>query len=240
MRMNADGFGLGWYGSKHGATKAAVFRSITPAWSNRNLRELAGVVKSTCCFAHVRAATPGSVVSEENTHPFRHGRLLFQHNGHVEGFSRVRRRLVARLPDELYERVSGSTDSEHCFALVLAQLDDPGRATPFDVSELEFAVLRTIAILKELGAAEGITEGFSTRAAAWNRTRRETKSRRRRGHDVDIPRGRRGGAAATTWIFRGDDGAAATTWTFRGDDAAAPRLRRGYSIGMLVSSCGRA
>ena len=108
MTMNADGFGLGWYADG----RAAIFRSITPAWSNRNLRELAGVVRSRCCFAHVRAATPGSVVSEENTHPFRFGRLLFQHNGHIEGFARVKRRLVDHLPDDIYAWVDGSTDSE--------------------------------------------------------------------------------------------------------------------------------
>ena len=163
MRMNADGFGLGWYGCDEATgTSAAIFRSITPAWSNRNLRELAGVVRSRCCFAHVRAATPGSVVSEENTHPFRFGRLLFQHNGHIEGFSRVKRRVTELLPDDLYAWVAGSTDSEYCFALLLAQLEAPGRAERFEVAELEFAVLRTLAILKALGDEEHVVEGFST------------------------------------------------------------------------------
>lgn len=162
MRMNADGFGLGWYGLRESGASAAIFRSITPAWSNRNLRELAGVVSSRCCFAHVRAATPGSVVSEENTHPFRYGRLLFQHNGHIEGFARVKRRLIEKLPDGLLAWVDGSTDSEYCFALLLAQLERPGRADRFPVAELEFAVLRTLAILKALGDDERIVDGFST------------------------------------------------------------------------------
>lgn len=162
MRMNADGFGLGWYGLRESGASAAIFRSITPAWSNRNLRELAGVVSSRCCFAHVRAATPGSVVSEENTHPFRYGRLLFQHNGHIEGFARVKRRLIEKLPDGLLAWVDGSTDSEYCFALLLAQLERPDRADRFPVAELEFAVLRTLAILKALGDDERIVDGFST------------------------------------------------------------------------------
>ena len=75
MPLNADGFGIGWF-SRMGV--AAIFRSITPAWNNRNLRELCGTVESNCIFAHVRAASPGSVVSEENCHPFRYGPLLFQ------------------------------------------------------------------------------------------------------------------------------------------------------------------
>ena len=159
MPLNADGFGLGWY---HGCGRAAIFRSITPAWSNRNLRELAGAVTSRCCFAHIRAATPGSVVSEENAHPFRFGRLLFQHNGHIEGFDRVKRRIIDRLPDEIFSWIDGSTDSEHCFALLLAQLRDPARCAAFDVAELEYALLRTLAILRDLGDAAAVVDGFST------------------------------------------------------------------------------
>ena len=101
MPLNADGFGIGWY-SKHGP---AIFRSVTPAWNNRNLRELCGTVESTCVMSHVRAASPGGVVSEENCHPFRFGPLLFQHNGHVEGWSRVKRRVMAELRDDIYDWV---------------------------------------------------------------------------------------------------------------------------------------
>ena len=121
---SADGMGVGWY-SRRGA---AIYRSVKPAWNNRNLRELCSSVESHCVFAHVRAASPASVVSEENCHPFRYGPLLFQHNGHVEGFDRIKRRLMNALPDELYNWVSGTTDSEACFAL----LDDDGVAVDED------------------------------------------------------------------------------------------------------------
>ena len=109
MRLNADGFGMGWFNR---SGRAAIYRSIKPAWNNRNLRELCGSVESHCIFAHVRAATPSSVVSEENCHPFRYGNLLFQHNGHVEGFSRIKRRVMNALPDEIYSWVDGTTDSQ--------------------------------------------------------------------------------------------------------------------------------
>ena len=36
---NGDGFGVGWYGDRE---TPGVFRSIEPAWNDRNLRELAG------------------------------------------------------------------------------------------------------------------------------------------------------------------------------------------------------
>lgn len=113
MTLNADGFGIGWY-SRHGA---AIFRSTTAAWNNRNLRELCSTIESRCVFAHVRAASTGSIISESNCHPFRYGNLLFQHNGHIECFERIKRRVMNELRDEIYEWVEGNTDSEACFAL---------------------------------------------------------------------------------------------------------------------------
>ena len=53
---NGDGFGIGWYADTPGH-EPAIFRSIGPAWSDRNLRELAGTVRTGLCFAHIRAST---------------------------------------------------------------------------------------------------------------------------------------------------------------------------------------
>ena len=47
---NGDGFGLGWYGSGEGP---AVYRSIAPAWSDANLRELAAHTESPLFLPHV-------------------------------------------------------------------------------------------------------------------------------------------------------------------------------------------
>jgi len=159
MSLNADGCGVGWYGH----SGAAIFRSITPAWNNRNLRELAGSIASKCIFAHVRAASPASIVSEENCHPFRYGELLFQHNGHVEKFSLIRRRLMAALRDEIYEWVKGTTDSEACFALILSLIHPKtllsGRVPP---AEMQAATLGAIALLREYLTDAGVTTGYST------------------------------------------------------------------------------
>ena len=171
MTLNADGFGIGWYSPcrKCGkfcctSSSAAIFRSVTPAWNNRNLRELCGSVESTCIFAHVRAASPSSVVSEENCHPFRYGPLLFQHNGHVEGFGRIKRRLMAELRDDIYAWVEGTTDSEACFALVLSLIDAPLLASCRRVpaAAMRRAMLGAIALLRQFIVDENITEGFST------------------------------------------------------------------------------
>ncbi len=122
---NGDGFGVGWYGQ---AGTPAVFRSIEPAWNDRNLRELAGHVSSPVVFAHIRAAT-GTPVQQTNCHPFRHGRWLWMHNGAISDFERVKRDLVLAVDANLYPFIEGSTDSETLFYLALTfglETDPPG------------------------------------------------------------------------------------------------------------------
>jgi len=119
--LNGAGFGVAWYVDGH--RRPARFRSLTPAWSNANLDELARVTSSQCILAHVRAATGGSFeVSEANCHPFRCGRFAFMHNGRIENFRRIRRPLMARLSDAGFESIRGNTDTEHVFALISEHL----------------------------------------------------------------------------------------------------------------------
>lgn len=143
--LNGDGFGVGWYAPETSPTPC-VFTSITPAWSNENLRSLSEHVKSSCFFAHIRAASPGMKVSELNCHPFQHGRYLWMHNGTIEGFWQIRRRLRDSLPNHLYNMIEGTTDSEHAFAVFLTQLDDADSEKT--VSEIGRALVQTVAQLE--------------------------------------------------------------------------------------------
>jgi ergothioneine biosynthesis protein EgtC len=139
--LNGDGFGIAWY-TPEVSNEPARFRSITPAWNNQNLLDLARVVKSSCILAHVRAATQYIAVTETNCHPFKHGRWAFMHNGDIGGFPRVRRPMLSHLSDASFGIIGGTTDSEHFFALVLDELrreDDP-----FDVVAMGTAMTRAI------------------------------------------------------------------------------------------------
>ena len=49
---------------------------------------------------------------------------LWMHNGTVEGFRQIKRRLLKSLPDPLYQIIEGTTDSEHAFAVFLSLLGD--------------------------------------------------------------------------------------------------------------------
>jgi predicted glutamine amidotransferase len=124
---NGDGFGVGWSGTNNAAP--AVFRSIEPAWNDRNLREVAGHVESPLFLAHIRAST-GTAVQQTNCHPFRYGRWLWVHNGLVRDFPRVKRELALAVDESLYTSIEGSTDSELLFylALTLGLEDDPPTA----------------------------------------------------------------------------------------------------------------
>jgi predicted glutamine amidotransferase len=116
--LNGDGFGLAWYVPEV-TEEPALFKDITPAWNNINLLNLARVTSSTCVLAHVRAATSNFPVIQLNCHPFASGPFSFMHNGKVAGFNEIKRSLMARLSDEAYATINGSTDSEYLFALFL-------------------------------------------------------------------------------------------------------------------------
>ncbi len=140
---NGDGFGVGWYGAR---STPAVFRSIEPAWNDRNLRELSGHVTSGLVFAHIRAST-GSPVQQTNCHPFRHGSWLWMHNGFIGGFDLVKRDLVLEVDPSFFPGIEGTTDTEVFFNLALTYglEDDPPAA-----------VARAVGFIEETGRRHGV------------------------------------------------------------------------------------
>jgi predicted glutamine amidotransferase len=123
---NGDGFGLGWY---DGGKAPHGYHSAHPAWNDRNLKELAASIRSPLFIAHVRAST-GGAIQQTNTHPFRHGRWLWAHNGLIREFPTVMRELRLAVADELFPFIEGTTDSETMFylALTFGLEEDPAGA----------------------------------------------------------------------------------------------------------------
>jgi glutamine amidotransferase len=152
--LNGDGFGIGWYVPEVN-NEPVTFVSVNPAWSNRNLRNLAPKIKTECFVAHVRAASVGEV-SESNCHPFQYKNLLMMHNGGVEHFGKIKRKIRQPLTDELYNWIKGQTDSEHIFAYLLHLLKPSnGSVTPESVMG---AFEKTFTDLKEMMRETGITD----------------------------------------------------------------------------------
>jgi predicted glutamine amidotransferase len=159
---NGDGFGIGWYAAGDRGVPGR-YRSVTPAWSDANLRDIAAHVESPLFLAHIRATT-GTPVQQTNCHPFRHGRWLFVHNGAIAGFDRIRRDLLLAVEPSLFDGIAGSTDSETLFYLALT----------FGLEEDPLgAVEQAVGFVEATGRAHGVeypvqmTLGFSDGERLW-------------------------------------------------------------------------
>jgi predicted glutamine amidotransferase len=197
---NGDGFGLGWYREGNGGTPAR-YRSVTPAWSDANLRDLASHVESPLFLAHIRATT-GTPVQQTNCHPFRHGRWLFVHNGVINGFQAMRRDLLYAVDSSMFDGIAGSTDSEALFylALTFGLDDDPVGAVAQAASTLNVPLVGFLpgtddrvtgtidAVMRELGHDGGrrvcswltrrLPHGGGSRACGSSRASRSSCSAR--------------------------------------------------------------
>ncbi len=121
-RLNADGYGFGWYRDD---SSAAVYTNPMPIWSDPNLPALAASLESPLWLGFIRSATEGSPVSHANTQPFMDQELMFMHNGYVEEFAHtLRPTLVDRLSAPVAAGIRGNTDSEYLFALLRQLLLD--------------------------------------------------------------------------------------------------------------------
>jgi predicted glutamine amidotransferase len=164
VTTNGDGFGLGWYAER---PEPGLYREIRPAWSDENLRSLCDQVRSGLFFAHVRAST-GTSTTRANCHPFAHGRHLFMHNGQIGGYGRIKRRLEAMMPDDLYDARLGTTDSEAIFLSALANglAENP-------VAAMAGILKRVRGLMSEAGVAEplrftaALTDGQDLWAYRW-------------------------------------------------------------------------
>lgn len=147
-----DAYGFGHYA----AGSVLLGKRPTGAPAALSLTDLVGKVDSEALLVHARNATVGKA-KDENTHPFRYRSWLFAHDGTVEGFDRVRPRLVAALPDFLRRAIVGDTDSEHAFMLFLSMLKQEGRLDDLDLEPQAAgrALARTVRQLEAFGRDAG-------------------------------------------------------------------------------------
>ena len=155
--VNGDGFGVAWY-PLHEDIEAGVFTSVEPAWSNKNLRMIASKVRTKHYFAHVRDASVGMPVTQTNCHPFHYGKYTFMHNGKIGEFSRLKRAIQNRLSDNSFNMITGNTDSEHIFALIMETLQRDQNAEANKIMEAITQAIHTIKSLqKEYSVAQPAT-----------------------------------------------------------------------------------
>lgn len=113
---HADGWGFGWAD----ADGITVQKAPDSARSSSAFAQAAASHPSDLALVHLRLATLGLGIGQENTHPFTHGQVAFAHNGSVAQPAA----LDALLPDDLAPALRGTTDSERYFLATLGAARD--------------------------------------------------------------------------------------------------------------------
>ncbi len=116
--------------------RSHILRDPSPINNCNYLKYISEKIISPLYVAHIRAATlPVSAegkneVVGENCHPFSYGKWTFVHNGCIPFFNRVKQHMIALTKPEFVKNISGTTDSEHIFAMFLSFLYDPNAEVP--------------------------------------------------------------------------------------------------------------
>jgi gamma-glutamyl hercynylcysteine S-oxide hydrolase len=118
--VNADGFGVGWYGD--GDPVPARYRRARPIWSDSSFADVARVTRSRAVLAAVRSATEDTEAGEAAAAPYTADRWLFSHNGALSGWPESGARLVAGLPPGDVLALEARCDSAVIWAVVLRRL----------------------------------------------------------------------------------------------------------------------
>ena len=157
--LNLAGFGvMAWDSRSHEPT--LPFRYATPSLPvfDRNLKALAEKLKPECVISHVRgvAYSTTSNVSQLNTHPFYFAncKVALAHNGDLYKINVMKKDLLQFIKPEFFRQISGTTDSEWVYALILSQLEHPYLSP--DGAELLEAVRRSLSIIRKVRAKHGI------------------------------------------------------------------------------------
>lgn len=152
-RLNLAGSGfIAWDARSKQPNLPYIYRSTQLAIYDRNLRALARKVEATCLLTHLRgvAYDVRAVINEQNLHPFMFdgARLALAHNGQLARFDEMKLPLLRHIKPDLARRIQGNTDSEHVYALLLSQLDDPWG--DLSTSDIARGVKKTLRVLADV------------------------------------------------------------------------------------------
>jgi predicted glutamine amidotransferase len=101
LHRGADSTGIAYRGTDFTVcTKQAVASTL---FTKLNGEEMKKASASRAGIGHVRRASPGMPVNEDNAHPFKYKRMFYAHNGKIDNWRDVRDQLasVARVGNDL-------------------------------------------------------------------------------------------------------------------------------------------
>ena len=128
--MQLAGTGLAsWDAGGRTAEKPFIYRSCQPAFYDRSLHALSKQLSTTNLLAHVRATgySQASSINDDNCHPFLYPnyRLALAHNGGLPGWRDMLRDIVGACKPQVVRHLTGSTDTEPLYCLLMSQYEDP-------------------------------------------------------------------------------------------------------------------
>lgn len=127
-RIHADGWGI----AHTDGAQVRVHTSTVCAATDPEFLSTATDLVAEAGLAHLRWASPGLPVEERNTHPFLHDGAALAHNGGIYPLDQ----LSGLLPADWASRLHGTTDSEHYFLALLAEVEANGVDLPTAVARV--------------------------------------------------------------------------------------------------------
>ena len=162
--LNLGGFGMtAWDATSNLPAEPFTYRVTDLPIFDSNLKALAQKLRPHCLLAHVRGVPYShlSHVGPENIHPFRYPgfRLAMAHNGDLAEFSKMKFQLLEYIKPEIAAQISGNTDSEWVYALLMSHVKDP--TDKLDPDSILSAVTTTLEIIRNEREKLGITTSSS-------------------------------------------------------------------------------
>lgn len=168
--FNADGLGVAWYNTTRAeygeceGPRPILYKIVRQPLTDPVFKSICSHTATRCVFAHIRAASGDTAITDSNNHPFQFGRWCFMHNGVVAHFNLIKRDMCAEMSYDAFQLIHGTTDSEHLAGLVFTNLEQSKGPEAWEASHsieevktaLEKAIATIIAIQRRVVSKLGI------------------------------------------------------------------------------------
>ncbi len=150
--QNLAGFGMLAWDYKNKINEPFYYKSIELPFFDKNLENLSKRINCNCILAHVRGVDyrTSEIVVQQNAHPFKFAnfKLALAHNGSIADLNLLKPVLIKHLKQEIFAQITGTTDSEWIYALLMSQFDDPTKDITAD--EASDALVKTLQIIRDI------------------------------------------------------------------------------------------